>query len=99
MAAHGFHDVHRHQAPALRRVQRGAHFAVQRKQVDAVDQVAVIALVGSFKQVGMVVAQINAGDGAHRVLAGHGARQPMRRHADAHAALHDGQQLATAEFE
>jgi hypothetical protein len=83
----------------LRRVQRGADFAVQGFQVDAVDQIAVIAFVGLLKQIGVVMAQIDAGDGAHRVLAGDRAGQTMSGNANAHAALNNGQQVASGEFE
>jgi hypothetical protein len=96
---HGLHDVHRDQAAALRRVQRGAHFAVQRFQVGAVDEVSVMAPFGLFEQIGVVMAQIDAGNGAHGVLAGDGAGQAMGGYADAHAALDDGQQVASGEGE
>ena len=99
VAAHGLHDIHRDQAAPLRGVQRGAHFAVQRDQVGAVDGVAVIAFVGLIEQIRVVMAQIDAGDGAYRVLAGNGAGQTVSGHADAHAALDDGQQFASGEFE
>ncbi|MNT26598.1 hypothetical protein D3C72_1621840 [compost metagenome] len=99
VVAHGLHDVHGHQAASLRRVQRGAHFAVQRFAVGGVDRVPVIAFFGLFHEIGVVMAQIDAGNGAHCVLAGNRAGQAMGGYADAHAALHDGQQLASGEGE
>ncbi|MCY1536892.1 hypothetical protein D9M68_723660 [compost metagenome] len=99
VVAHGFHDVHGDQTAALGRVEGRAHFAVQRFQVGAVYQFAVMAPFGLFEQIGVVMAQIDAGNGAHGVLAGNRAGQAVGGYADAHAALDDGQQFASGEGE
>ncbi len=83
----------------MRRIQRGAYFTMQGFAVGRVDRVAVIAFFGFFHEIGVVMAQIDAGNGAHGVLAGNRAGQAMGGYANAHAALHDGQQLASGEGE
>lgn len=88
------HDVDRdHAAPAGDR-ERRAHLAVQRGEVGAVDRRLVPAAVGGGHQVGMEAAQIDRREGFRRAVRPDGAGQAMGGHAHAHAALHDGQQIA-----
>jgi hypothetical protein len=45
----------------------------------------------------MMMAQVDAGDGAECAFAGDAAGEAVGRDADAHAALHDWKQRATAD--
>ena len=103
--AHRAHHVDGQQpAPAGQRA-RGADLAFQRLEVGRVDGqlgglrggLARQQLVRALHQVGVVAAQVDRRDRAHRAERGHAAGQPVRRHAHAHAALHDRQQRATAQ--
>jgi len=53
---------------------------------------AVRRRAAAFKQIVVVMTQIDASDRAECAFARHAARKPVRGHADAHAALHDRQQ-------
>ena len=92
------HHVDRQQPAALRQCPRGGDFATQGFEVGGVDRLlgrrADAQVAGALHQVGVMPAQIDRRDRAHRALCGNTARQAVRRHAHAHAALHDGQQLA-----
>ena len=92
MRVYRFHDVHRHQAVPRRDVECGLDFAIQCNEIEAVEFVLVAAVLCLLRQIGVVMAQINARDRTHRARVRHRTRQPMRRHAYPHAALHDGQQ-------
>ncbi|NKA06340.1 hypothetical protein GO307_04618 [Ralstonia solanacearum] len=99
MRFHGLHHVHGDQAVALATLARSADLAVQRDQVGGIDGRLVVRLLGGGGQVGMVVAQVDAGDGADAALACHGPGQPVCRNAHAHPALHDGYEAAPRECE
>src|SRR3546814_8537394 len=72
-------------------------FAVGRDTVGPVDERVVAALDGLFDQVGVMVAKVDAGDGADGVLACNCAGQAVCRYAHPHAALDDGKQLTAGE--
>jgi len=96
MRVHGLHHVHRHQPLAARNCQRSPDLAVKRDQVQAIELVLVAAVLRLFDQVGVMVPQIDARDRAHRTRSRHRAREPVGRHAHAHATLHDGQKAMAA---
>ncbi|MNY41675.1 hypothetical protein D3C86_1765070 [compost metagenome] len=98
VGADGLHHVDGdHPLPARQRLRR-AHLAVKRDEVGVFDR-GLVASGGAGHQVGVMVAQVDAGDGAHGVVAGHGAGEPVRGYAHAHAALHDRKQLAAGQVE
>ena len=94
----GLHHVHRDRALACGEFERHADFAVQRSQVQPVERVLVFAVLRLREQVGMVVAQVHAGDGPDGAEFRDVAGQAVGGHAYAHAALHDGQQAAPAQL-
>ena len=57
--------------------ERHADFAVERDQIELVEFAPVGAAVGAFEQVGMMMAQIDAGNRAERARARDGAGQPV----------------------
>ncbi|MCY1359143.1 hypothetical protein D9M69_457000 [compost metagenome] len=97
--AYRLHHVDGDQPAAFRQRARGADLAVECLQVGGFDARLVAPATGARHQVGVVVAQVDAGDGAHAVFACHCAGKPVRRDADAHAALHDGQQAAAGQLQ
>jgi hypothetical protein len=92
--ADGLHHVYRNRTVVLRKGERTPDFAVQRDEIRLIEPGFVAAAIGCGQQVRVMMAQIDAGDGAHRAELRHRTRQPVRRDADAHAALHDRQQCA-----
>jgi hypothetical protein len=93
------HHVHRDQAAALRERERRAHLPVERLEVGGVDRALVARAAGALHEVGMQAAQVDARDGADGPEARHAAGEPVRGHADAHAALDDRQQPPAADRE
>ena len=98
--ADGAHHVDREQpAPTSERLRR-ADLALQRFQVRGVDGflgglrrgLAGRQAAGALHQVGMVATQVDRRDRADAAQRCDAAGQPVGRHADTHAALHDGQQ-------
>ena len=93
-----FHHVDRDSAAAVRDFERHPDFTVERDQVESVEFVLVGASFGTLEKIGVMMAQVDAGNGAERACARDGAGQPVRRDAHAHAALHDRQQRAAAQL-
>jgi len=75
----------------------GVNFASQRGEVRLFERGPIRRLPAKFDQVGMVMAQVDARDGAECALAGDAACQTVSRDADAHAALYDRKQRAAAD--
>ena len=94
------HEVRAKESPVFE-----AWFAAHGFEVGGVDlrlAVGVTAhalrqVLGALHQIRVVAAQVDRAERAHPAQRGHAAGQPVRRHAHAHAALHDGQQRAPAE--
>jgi hypothetical protein len=95
----GAHHVHGNQSAALRDFLRRADLAVERHQVRALDRRAVAQLVGVLHEVGMVAAQVDAGDRADAGCVRDGAGEPVGGNADAHAALDERQHGAAADMQ
>ena len=80
---------------------RRGDFAAQRLEVGRVDdglgRVVLASIERALQQVGMEAAQVDRADRADAAERRHAAGKAVRRDAHPHAALHDGQQRATAQ--
>ena len=94
VAGHRTHHVDCEHAAAFGQRARTRDFAVERDQVRAVDRGPVATVLRFAHEVGMVPAEIDRRDRADGAVAGDRSREPVCGYADAHAALHDRQQLA-----
>ncbi len=98
---HRAHHVDRQQPAALREMARRGDLAAQRLEVGLVDhgleRLARREAGRAGHQVGVMPAQVDRRDRPHRPERGHAAGQAVGRHADAHAALDDRQQVASAQ--
>jgi hypothetical protein len=99
------HHVDGEQAAIAGECTRRADFARQRLEVGFIDgplggcrrRSAGGQFAGLFHQVGIEAPQVDRRDRAHRPQRGHAAGQAVRRDADAHAALNDGQEAAATQ--
>jgi hypothetical protein len=99
VGAHGLHDVHGDHAVAAGELARSGDLAAERDQVRACERFVRVIFAAFIGEVGVMMAQVDARDGAERAFARDTAREPVSRNADAHAALHDRQQLTPADDE
>ncbi|ABA50512.1 hypothetical protein BURPS1710b_2316 [Burkholderia pseudomallei 1710b] len=97
--AHRLHHVDRdHAAPLAPRL-RALDLARERLEVRRLHRLAIRMLLAALDQIGMVMAQVDARDRAERAFARDASGEPMRGDADAHPALHDGQQRTAADHQ
>jgi hypothetical protein len=99
MGIDGLHDVHGDHAVAVGQPARGLDLAAQRDQIGLRERFVTRIGAALLDEIGVMVAQVDTRDGAERALARNAAREPVRGNADAHAALHDGQQLTATKLE
>ena len=94
MLAHRFHHVYRYRAVSFGERQCPRHFAIERNQIDVIDGGLVARALGLIEEIRMMMAQVDARHRSHRAGARHRTREPVCGHANSHASLDDGQQLA-----
>ena len=91
MRIHRLHYVNRNRATPSRQRECAADLAIQCDEIGLIERGLVAAAVRRSEQIGVMMAQIDAGYRAHRAKFRDRAGQPVRRDADTHAALDDRQ--------
>ncbi len=92
-----FHHVDgQHAAPFAQGAGR-VNLACQRGEIGAFERRTIRIRPAQIDQIGVMMAQVNAGDRAKCALTRDAASQPVRRNANAHAALNDRQQRVAAD--
>ncbi len=91
------HYVDRDRAAPLGGGERHPDFPVERDQVQPVQRVLIAAFLRALQEIGVVVAQLHAGNGAQRAHSRNGPGETVCRDPDSHAALHHREQGAAAQ--
>ena len=96
---HRLHHVDGNRTATAGLFLRETNLAIEGDQVQPVQHGAVAHVLALGHQVGVVMPQVDRGNCAERVFTRHGGNKPVRRYADAHAALDNGQEIAPPQMQ